>query len=139
MARGQEPNWQPISALPMMGQLIRETLKGAEEQYQTLVEAEDKPHVLNDALVDRVARLYTVQAEDVGIFEEQLARWRREELTPQQEQEIDRLDKQVQQLCEVGAKILALAEELKQGTIDSVLRKSDVELGLEVLLGKRKR
>ena len=31
-----------------------------------------------------------------------------------------------------------LAEELKQGTIESVLRKSDLELGLEFLLGKRK-
>jgi hypothetical protein len=34
--------------------------------------------------------------------------------------------------------ILALAEELKRGTIDSVLAKTDLELGLEVFLGKRK-
>jgi hypothetical protein len=34
--------------------------------------------------------------------------------------------------------ILSLAEELKQGTIESVLRKSDLELSLEFLLGKRK-
>ena len=94
--------------------------------------------MLNDAIVDRVTQLYTLQAEDVGIFEEQLARWRKEHLTLQQEQEIDRLNKQLQQLSEVGARILALAEELKQGTIDSILRKSDAELGWEVLLGKRK-
>jgi len=122
----------------VIARLIRETLKDTEEQYQTLLEAEDKPHVLDDALVDRVARLYTVQAEDVGLFEEQLARWRKEDLTPQQEQEIGRLNEQIRQLSEVGAKILSLAEELKHGTIDSILRKSDVELGLEVLLGKRK-
>jgi hypothetical protein len=41
-------------------------------------------------------------------------------------------------LRSVLASILALAEELKQGTIETMLRKSDIELGLEVLLGKRK-
>jgi hypothetical protein len=30
--------------------------------------------------------------------------------------------------------ILALADELKEGTIDKVLAKSDLELGIEVLL-----
>jgi hypothetical protein len=30
--------------------------------------------------------------------------------------------------------ILALAEEIKQGTIEQVLAKSDLELGLEALL-----
>ena len=35
-------------------------------------------------------------------------------------------------------KIRALAEELKGSTIENVLAKSDLELGLEVLLGKRK-
>jgi hypothetical protein len=33
--------------------------------------------------------------------------------------------------------ILALAGELKGGTIEAVLAKSDAELGLEFLLGKR--
>ena len=36
------------------------------------------------------------------------------------------------------AAILVLAEELKECTIETVLNKSDLELGLEFLLGKRK-
>ena len=138
MTQDQEPNWHPISALPMISQLICETLENTDEQYQTLREAEDKPHVLDDALVDRVIRLYTAQAEDVAFFEEQLSRWKKENLTPAQEQEIDLLSEQLQQLRELETKILSLAEKLKQGTIDSILRKSDVELAIEVLSGKRK-
>ena len=134
----EEPNWQPLSALPMIAQLIRETLENTEDQFKTLLEAEDKPHVLDDAIVDRVTRLYTLQAEDVNIYKQQLARWKNENLTPNQEQEIDLLSKQLQQLHEVGTKILLLAKKLKEGTIDSVLRKSDVELAIEVLSGKRK-
>ena len=34
--------------------------------------------------------------------------------------------------------ILALAKELSEGTIEKVLAKSDFEVGLGVLLGKRK-
>ena len=35
-------------------------------------------------------------------------------------------------------RILALADELKEGTIDRILEKDDFELGLEVFLGKWK-
>ena len=133
----EEPHWQPISALPMISQLIRRMRKDTDEQYQTLLEAEDKPHVLDDALVDRVIQLYTTQAEDVAIFDQQLTRWKKEDLTPAKKQEIDLLSEQLQQLRELEAKILSLAEKLKQGTINSILRKSDVELAIEVLSGKR--
>jgi hypothetical protein len=134
----EEPYWQPLSALPMIAQLIRETLNSTDEQYQTLREAEEKPYVLDDALIDRVIRLYTVQAEDVVLFEEQLTRWKKETLTPGQEQVIDQLQESLQQLRELEAKILSLAERLKEGTIDRILRKSDVELALDILSGKRK-
>ena len=139
MPQDQEPNWQPISALPMIASMIRETLENTEDQYQTLQEAEDKPHVLNDDLVDRVIRLYTLQAEDVELFAQQLARWQKAGLTPPQQQEVEALSAQVQRLREVGTAILALAAKLKEGTIERVLEKSDVELALEVLSGKRKR
>jgi len=122
----------------MIAQLIRETLENTEEQYQTLREAGDKPHVLNDALVGRIIRLYTVQAEDVDIDEEQLARWKKERLTLTQRQEVDALNTELQQLRQRGGDILALAGTLKEGTIERVLEKSDAELGLEFLLGKWK-
>ena len=138
MPPNPKPQWQPLSALPLIAQLIRETLKGTDEQYHDLREVEEKPHILDDATVDRVIRLYTVQAEDVALFEEQLARWKKEALTPDQEGEIEQLHEQLQQLGALEAKILLLAGKLKEGTIDSVLRKSDFELALEVLSGKRK-
>jgi len=74
----------------------------------------------------------------VAIPEEQLARWKKDDLTATQRQEVERLDGQLTRLREVIAAILALAEELKGGTIESVLAKSDIELALEMLSGKRK-
>jgi hypothetical protein len=46
---------------------------------------------------------------------------------------VDRLGRQVARNRDVAAAILALAKELKATTIDAILAKSDLELGLEPL------
>jgi hypothetical protein len=51
-----------------------------------------------------------------------------------QRRELDRLEGQLERLRIVLEDILQLAEEIKQGTIERVLAKSDLELGLEALL-----
>ena len=51
---------------------------------------------------------------------------------------MERLGGHLSTLREVIASILALAEELKGGTIERVLANSDIKLALEVLSGKRR-
>ena len=62
---------------------------------------------------------------------------KKDDLTATQQQEVERLEGQLTRLREVIASLLSLAEELQSGTIESVLAKSDIELALEVLSGKR--
>ena len=69
--------------------------------------------------------------------EQQLRRWRNLDLTVDQKQDVARLEGQVLGLRRELTAILALAAEIRQGTIDRVMDKSDLELGLEVLLGIR--
>ena len=130
--------WQPISALPLIGSMIDDFLDEVEKQYANLHACRSKPHVLDDHTVGRVIKLYSAQAEDLWLYEEQLSRWKSLNLTPPQCQQVDRLAAQIPTIRQRIATILALAEELKRGTIESVLAKSDLELGLEALLGKRK-
>jgi len=132
------PNWQPISALPMFAFIIDGMLREDQEQYKNLLEAMDKPHVLDDATVDCVISVYNTHLEDASIFDEQLSRWKKGEQTSSQRQEVERLTKQVEQLRNVCQQILALAAELRKGTIDRILEKSDIELALDVLTGKLK-
>ena len=47
---------------------------------------------------------------------------------------LDRMEKQNQQLRDVTTDVLALAGELRKGTIERVLGMSDLELGLRTLL-----
>ena len=62
-----------------------------------------------------------------------LARWRNEQPPNAQRRERDRLEGQIERLRSVLSDILELAEELQQGTLERVLAKSDLELGIEAL------
>ncbi|MEX5522491.1 hypothetical protein [Bacillus cereus] len=129
-----QPNWQPIQNLPIIANLIDGQFIDAKEQYINLLEARNKPHVLDDATIQRTIRVYTEQLEFVWIFEEQLSKWIKEErLTPIEQSEIERLQGQVQQLHHNLTNILALTEKLKEGTYEKVMKKSDLQLGIESL------
>jgi len=134
VAKKTIPQWQPITRLPLIASHIDGMLEAAEEQYELLQQARPKPHVLDDFTVGRVTEVYTVQQGDLGLFEEQLRRWKASTLTPGQRKEVERLVGQMARLRQVIAAILALAQELKQGTIEKQLAKSNEELGLEFLL-----
>jgi len=134
--RDQEPTWQPIEALPMIASLIDDQLEGAQEQYQTLLKAEGRPYVLDDHTVARVSRVYGDTEADLWLYDTQLRRWDQEDLTSAQRGEVERLKGQMMALHEVVEAILALAERLKGQTIESLMAKSDVEVGLEWLLGR---
>ncbi len=114
-------------------------LESAEDVYQSLQQAEDRPHVMDDYTVGRVREVHSTQRNDLWFYEEQLARWSKADPTLAQRQEIDRLTHQLGRLMSVLTFTLALADALKEGTIDTIMVKSDIELAIEMLTGKRKR
>lgn len=128
------PTWQPLTALPLIASLIDGELADAQEHHATLLSVRDQPYVLDDATVERSIKLHTEQRDFLGVFAEQLARWRHERPTDAQRRELDRLDGQLERLRAVLSAILELAKELKQGTIERVLAKSDLEFGIETLM-----
>ena len=134
MADDPVPNWQPLTALPLIASLIDGELADGQEHHASLLAVRDRPYVLDDATVERSIKLHTEQRDFLGVFAEQLARWRHEHPTDAQRRELDRLEGQLERLRAVLSAILELAEELQQGTIERVLAKSDLELGIEALL-----
>jgi len=134
MAQEPTPQWQPIDQLPAIASAMAGMLESAEEQYPTLEEA--RPHMLDDYTVSRVVEVYTEQRDDLWLYEEQLRRWHAGTLTAGQRREVERLTGQLGRLRAVIDKILALMDEIKGGTIEQMLAKSDLEVGLEMLLGR---
>jgi hypothetical protein len=134
----KQVHWQPINALPLIGSMIDGLQDEVEKQCANLQACRPKPHVLDNHTLARVIEVYCAQAEDVRLYEEQLSRWRNLTLTPAQREEVDRLAARIPTISKRITAILVLAEELKKGTIETLLAKSDLELGLEWLLGRSK-
>jgi hypothetical protein len=134
-----EPRWQPISVLPTIASLIDEGLRDGREHHTTLLEARPKPHVLDDATIERTKRVNREGLEWCDVYDRQLLRWRGQRLTDAQRREIARLEGVQRDLRLMLTRILELADELGRGTIERQLAKSDLEVGLEYLLGSRPR
>jgi hypothetical protein len=71
----QQPQWQSITMLPTLGPHIDGMLETAQENQANLEEARPKPHVLGNYTIERVISVYTIQRDDLGLFDEQLRRW----------------------------------------------------------------
>lgn len=138
MDHAEEPQWQPLSKLPMLAYAVDGMYESAQEGYGSLLEARDKPHVLDDATVLRAMQVYQAQLDDLDLYRQQFRRWQAEKPSAAQRKEIARLVAKVDQHQELLETILELLEELKHGTIDQVLRKSDLELGIEAVTQRRR-
>jgi len=135
MPSSEHVNWQPISQMSLVASMIDSALNDTADHIRTLTEARARPHVLDDATIDRVERVHGEQLEFIDIFAEQLRRWRDEGPSAAQRQELDRLEEQNRRLRQVTKEALALAAELRKGTIDRIMAVSDLELGLQTLVG----
>lgn len=137
MPNTEPVNWQPISQMPLVASMIDNSLGDTREHLETLTEARVQPHVLDDATIDRVERVHTEQMDFVDVYAQQIQRWRAEKPSASQAREMDRMEKQNQQLRSVTADVLALAAKVRKGTIERVLGMSDLEPGLHALLSPR--
>ncbi|MBU3146527.1 hypothetical protein [Clostridium sp. CF012] len=128
----QQQNWHPIIMLPMMSKMISGQLEEAKDQYENLLKANSKPYVLNDEIVERVIKVFSEQLDFICLYENQISKWHTEEtLTTNIESSLAKSQVQLQELSKVITNILALAAELKNGTIEKVMGKSDLELGID--------
>jgi hypothetical protein len=98
----------------------------------------EKPHVMDDATLQRVVGLYSEQLEDQWLFEEQFSRWLRESLKPEETREIERLMAQAAKLKASNEQILQIADQIRHSTIDSILGMDDFELMEALASGKLK-
>jgi hypothetical protein len=137
MADNLEPEWKDISYLPFIGNLIDQGVKDNEDHYNTILEAKPKTHVLDDYTIGRVFKIYGEQRDFHKVYEEQIVRWKKLALPQETLKELNRLGKQLEKDRELLNNILSLAEELKKGTIDTILAKDDLDLAFEVIEGKR--
>jgi hypothetical protein len=64
-----------MSQMPRVAGLIDSALRDTRRHLHTLTKASAKPHVLDDATVERIERVHREQLEFVDIYAEQIQRW----------------------------------------------------------------
>lgn len=137
MPYAEPVNWQPISQMPLIASMIDTALDDTREHIATLTEAQTRPHVLDDATIDRIEQVHTEQMEFVDIYAQQISRWQTQGPSASQVRQLVGMDEQNRRLRAVTAQVLGLACDLRKGTIERVLGMSHVELGLQALLSSR--
>jgi hypothetical protein len=74
MPKANQVNWQPISQMPLISSMIDTSLNDTRKHLDTLSKAKDRPHVLDDATIDRIEQVHTEQMEFVDIYTQQIGR-----------------------------------------------------------------
>jgi membrane-associated HD superfamily phosphohydrolase len=133
-----EPNWQPISVLPTIAHIVDSVAESTEEQYKNFLKVQGKPYVLDDDMINRALKLYQKQFDDCVLYQEQLERWKKENLNTFQAKEIKRLAPKVNKTMELSQNIIDMVNQMKEQTINKILAMDDAELALAVLSGKIK-
>ncbi len=115
MSRTAEPDFQPISMLPVIAEMIEGGLADGREIYVSFQEVRSQQHVLDDDTVQRAITYHTEGLEFVDIYEEQLRRWTAVPLTAEQTLEVTRLQALIEPSRRLHRDGLALAQELARG------------------------
>jgi len=134
----RKPINRPLSYLPVITDALTEELAASQEQYQTLLPAIEKPHVLDDEIVNRIIRVLEEKKPYIDLYKRQFDLWRKEKLTTDQSTTIYELESKLTLLEEVINKILKLAYDIQPHTIDKIMNMDPAKLALSVLSGKIK-
>ena len=137
MVQHEQPQWQPISMLPMLADLLDEQLDEVQIVLDSLRQARSKPHVMDDYTIGRVIDSYSEQREFImSIYPEQTARWRKAVKTATQRESVEQFGALFSKVVGQMDEAIALAKVLSAGTIDKILGMKDGELAEALMTGK---
>lgn len=133
----KQPNWHTLTMLFTYVTLSKGELPAAQDQLQGLMACKDKPYLLDDHTINRIIKLSTSQKETTWIYLEQCNKWRQQNPSDEQLINIANVENNAKQLEIINCKMLELVNKyFKNHTIDSILKKDDVELAVDFLTGK---
>lgn len=136
MSDDDTASWQPLSELERIARGIDEQFDNTRDLYEHLCTGRDQPHLLDDAVIERVLRHVADQVQFLPVYRELLARWYQSQPTAEQLIRLDRVTHQLDRWEALLKEQRALAEEFSAGTIDKMMALSDEELAQGVFSGK---
>ncbi len=140
--REDQPTWQPVAAVGVLTSVVAEQLEHTRSQLTLMQQARpSRPDakILDDHTVSETLRVYGQMADDYRtLFAEQGRRWQAEPtLSTTSRVQVDTYVELVETHQAALDDILALTREIQGRTIEKIMAKSDLELGIEALLRDR--
>ena len=105
----QQPNWYGFEMLSLYLSISEGHLETCKEQLQNLEAIQNRPYILDDNTVDRIIKLCNNENEFTSLYIEQCRRWRDQNPTKQQLDDICQLESNERKHEEINKKILFLA------------------------------
>lgn len=138
--REDQPTWQPVTAVGMLTSVVTEQLEHTRTQLALMEQARpSRPdaRILDDYTVTETLRVYGQMAQDYRtLFAEQGRRWQAQTtLNTTTRTAVDAYVELVEAQLRALDDILALTREIQGHTIEKIMVTSDLELGIEALLG----
>ena len=125
--------WYPISEVLVFGKHISELLSDSKAQYAKYLPLKDQPSSLDDAVVNRMKKLFTQRAEMIELYQQQVDKWQLE--TTNHQDSLNTLQANLIAAKTLNNEILDLVEYLGKHTINKILAMSDLELAIRTLSG----
>jgi len=135
-AEQDQPDFKPLTWLPLVTEHLQGMLQASREQLDLLGPALTEPYKLDDATVDRLKEAFQTQLADLWLWQEQVRQWREGEHGPldaDQKAGVAKAGELVEQIHTVDERVLAAAEQISKVTIEKLLAKPDMQVGLEAL------
>lgn len=112
-------------------------LCSGQDLLNSLEKAKSKPHVLDDATLQHVQRVYTDQQHEIKLYQSLSSQWLKEKIkTPQQKDRLKEFTSKIEAVVCLNKRIFFLVDFFKAHTIEKILKKNDFELAMELLTGK---
>jgi hypothetical protein len=130
------PVFHPVTMIPTVLKITDDSVVEAKEQLARIKIVKERPHILDDDLVERSLKLYKEQNDDSAYFLQQCSFWRKEKLSELQLAQVQEIENCTHLLTDINNQLIAIFEYCKNYTIDKILAKDDLELALDFLAGK---
>lgn len=134
MAHNNPPQqFKPLSYLPLVRSVSEQQLADLRKLRRDLNSARATPHVFDDATIERVIRVHTQTLEFVPYTLRQLDHWDAAQPSASDRATIQSVRVETTEIEQLVREVLALAQEIKAGTIDQILAMDEFELGWAAL------
>lgn len=121
----------PIADLPLLRAGVNGMLDAGHELLALFSEAKLRPHILDDAIIERTSQVYNDQKEEIKKYWASLKLWRTEHLSLAEQKALNAFEASLKKINSMHDEILDQVEFFRPRTVVQFLSQDDVGLAID--------